>query len=120
MRLAPSLRRLGEALVSCYLLEEAGEVTVIDAGVPACYSDLSVELAAMGRTVEDVRGPRPDAWPRRPHRLRGAPSCRMDPMAAAMGARFDRTETLAQGGQRCDFRFSRGEPVHVQPEFQYV
>ena len=55
MRLAPSLHRLGEAIVSCYLLEEAGEVTVIDAGVPAYYSDLSAELAAMGRTIEDVR-----------------------------------------------------------------
>ena len=31
MRLTPSLHRLGEAIVSCYLLEEAGEVTVIDA-----------------------------------------------------------------------------------------
>ena len=37
MRVAPSLHRLGEAIVSCYLLEEAGEVTVIDAGVPAYY-----------------------------------------------------------------------------------
>ena len=55
MRLAPSLHRLGEAIVSCYLLEEAGEVTIIDAGVPAYYADLTAELAAMGRTIEDVR-----------------------------------------------------------------
>jgi glyoxylase-like metal-dependent hydrolase (beta-lactamase superfamily II) len=55
MRLAPSLHRLGEPIVSCYLLEEAGEVTIIDAGVPAYYSDLAAELAAMGRTIEDVR-----------------------------------------------------------------
>ena len=55
MRLAPSLHRLGEAIVSCYLLEESGEVTIIDAGVPAYYADLSAELAAMGRTIEDVR-----------------------------------------------------------------
>ena len=55
MRLAPSLHRLGQAIVSCYLLEEAGEVTIIDAGVPAYYSDLTAELAAMGRTIEDVR-----------------------------------------------------------------
>ncbi len=55
MRLAPSLHRLGEAIVSCYLLEEAGEVTIIDAGVPAYYSELTAELAAMGRTIEDVR-----------------------------------------------------------------
>jgi hypothetical protein len=40
-----------------------------------------------------------------------------DPMSAAMGVRLDRTETIAQGGQRCDFRFSRREPVEVEPEF---
>jgi glyoxylase-like metal-dependent hydrolase (beta-lactamase superfamily II) len=55
MRLTPSLHRLGEAIVGCYLLEEAGEVTIIDAGVPAYYSDLAAELAAMGRRIEDVR-----------------------------------------------------------------
>ncbi len=54
MRLAPSLHRLGEAIVSCYLLKEAGDVAIIDAGVPAYYSDLTAELAAMGRTIEDV------------------------------------------------------------------
>ena len=55
MRLAPSLHRLGEEIVSCYLVEEAGAVTLIDAGVPAYYADLTAELAAMGRTIEDVR-----------------------------------------------------------------
>ena len=42
------------------------------------------------------------------------------PMLAAMGVRLDRTETLAQGGQRCDFRFSRREPADVEPEFLHV
>jgi glyoxylase-like metal-dependent hydrolase (beta-lactamase superfamily II) len=55
MRLAPSLHRLGEELVCCYLVEEAGAVTLIDAGVPAYFTDLTAELAAMGRTIEDVR-----------------------------------------------------------------
>jgi glyoxylase-like metal-dependent hydrolase (beta-lactamase superfamily II) len=55
MRLAPSLHRLGEEIVCCYLVEEAGEVTIIDAGVPAYYAELTTELAAMGRTIEDVR-----------------------------------------------------------------
>ena len=55
MRLSPSLHRLGEPIVGCYLLEEAGEVTIVDAGVPAYYGDLTAELAAMGRTIEDVR-----------------------------------------------------------------
>ena len=55
MRLAPSLHRLGEEIVGCYLVEEAGAVTIIDAGVPAYYADLTAELATMGRTIEDVR-----------------------------------------------------------------
>lgn len=55
MELTPSLHRLGEEIVSCYLVEEAGEVTLVDAGMPAYYSDLAAELAAMGRTVADIR-----------------------------------------------------------------
>ena len=42
------------------------------------------------------------------------------PMCAAMRLRLDRTETLAQGGRRCDFRMSRGQPVRVEPEFLHV
>jgi hypothetical protein len=41
-------------------------------------------------------------------------------MTAAMYVRLDRTETIAHGGQRCDFRFSRGKPVEVEPEFLHV
>ena len=54
MRLAPSLHRLGDDRVACYLIEEAGAVTIIDAGLPGYYSDLAAELAAMGRTIDDV------------------------------------------------------------------
>ena len=42
------------------------------------------------------------------------------PQFAAMHLRLDRTEPLAQGGQRCDFRIGRGEPVRVEPEFLHV
>jgi hypothetical protein len=42
------------------------------------------------------------------------------PAYAAMGVKLIRTETIAQGGQRCDFRFSRGRPVQVEPEFLRV
>ncbi len=55
MRLAPSLHRLGNGLVNAYLVEEAGLVTIIDAGVPGYWADLPAELAAMGRSLEDVR-----------------------------------------------------------------
>jgi glyoxylase-like metal-dependent hydrolase (beta-lactamase superfamily II) len=55
MQIAPSLHRLGGGLVNTYLLEEAGQVTIVDAGVPGYWTDLQAELAAMGRTLDDVR-----------------------------------------------------------------
>jgi glyoxylase-like metal-dependent hydrolase (beta-lactamase superfamily II) len=55
MQLAPSLHRVGTGLVNCYLVEEAGAVTIVDAGVAGQWSDVERELAAMGRTPEDVR-----------------------------------------------------------------
>ena len=56
MRIAPSLHRLGSGMVNAYLVEEAGAVTIVDAGVPGYWSELAAELDAMGRTIEDVRG----------------------------------------------------------------
>ncbi len=55
MQLAPSIHRLGNGLINAYLVEDAGLVTIIDAGLPGYWSDLSAELAAMGRTIDDVR-----------------------------------------------------------------
>src|SRR6187455_2363387 len=56
MELAPGIRRVGSnSLVNSYLLEEGGEVTIIDAGVPGLWGGLPAELAAMGRTLDDVR-----------------------------------------------------------------
>ncbi len=56
MRIAPSLHRIGRSsLINSYLIEEAGEVTIIDAGLSGYWNDLPAELAAMGRTIADVR-----------------------------------------------------------------
>ncbi len=56
MKIAPGIHRIGDrSIVNAYLLEDAGEVTIIDAGVPGYYRDVPDELAAMGRTVADVR-----------------------------------------------------------------
>ena len=53
---APGIHRIGaDSRVNAYLLEEAGEVTLIDAAMPGYYGDLPRELAAMGRTIDDVR-----------------------------------------------------------------
>jgi glyoxylase-like metal-dependent hydrolase (beta-lactamase superfamily II) len=53
MEIAPGIR--DEALVNSYLVEESGEVTIVDAGLAGLYRDLPDELASMGRSIEDVR-----------------------------------------------------------------
>ena len=55
MQLTPSIHRLGNGLINSYLIAESGEVTIIDAGVPGYWRDLPGELAAMGRSLDDVR-----------------------------------------------------------------
>ena len=55
MRIAPSLHRLGSDLVNSYLVEDGGQVTIIDAGLSGYWRHLPTELAAMGRTLDDVR-----------------------------------------------------------------
>jgi glyoxylase-like metal-dependent hydrolase (beta-lactamase superfamily II) len=57
MKIAPSLHRLGSSsLVNSYLVEDGGLVTIVDAGVSGLWKDLQVELAAMGRSLDDIRG----------------------------------------------------------------
>ena len=56
MRLAPSLHRIGSPLVAAYLVEDDRGVTVIDAGMPGYRGLLERELAAIGRSLDDVRG----------------------------------------------------------------
>jgi len=55
MEIAPGIRRLGPGLVNAYLLEDGGAVTIVDAGAPGYWGALPTELAAMGRTLDDVR-----------------------------------------------------------------
>ena len=56
MQLTPSLHRLGNSsLVNSYLVEDAGQVTVIDAGLPGLWKDLVAELDLMGRSLRDIR-----------------------------------------------------------------
>jgi glyoxylase-like metal-dependent hydrolase (beta-lactamase superfamily II) len=42
-------------MMNAYLLEEGREVTIVDTGAPAFWNDLPLELAAMGRSLADVR-----------------------------------------------------------------
>ena len=55
MQIATGIHRLGSGLVNSYLIDDGGGVTVIDAGLPGYWSDLLVELEAMGRSLADLR-----------------------------------------------------------------
>jgi glyoxylase-like metal-dependent hydrolase (beta-lactamase superfamily II) len=56
VKVAEGVHRLGsDSIVNSYLIDEGTEVTIVDAAVPGLYSDIPRELAAMGRTVADVR-----------------------------------------------------------------
>jgi glyoxylase-like metal-dependent hydrolase (beta-lactamase superfamily II) len=51
---APGVWRAGSPLVNRCLVEDAGKVTLIDAGVPGYWPQLDETLAAMGRAPGDV------------------------------------------------------------------
>jgi glyoxylase-like metal-dependent hydrolase (beta-lactamase superfamily II) len=56
MQIASGIHRIGDhSIINAYLIEEANEVTVVDAGIAGLYRDLPKELASMGRSIEDVR-----------------------------------------------------------------
>ena len=55
VEITPGIRRLGPGLVNSYLVEDRGAVTVVDCGAPGYWNALPAELAAMGRTLDDVR-----------------------------------------------------------------
>jgi glyoxylase-like metal-dependent hydrolase (beta-lactamase superfamily II) len=55
MEVGPGIHRIGnKSIINSYLVEEAGQVTIVDAGVSGLYRDLPRELASMGRTIADV------------------------------------------------------------------
>lgn len=57
MKVARGIHRVGaNSIVNSYLVDDGGEVTVIDAGAPGLWRHVPAELAAMGRSLEDVRG----------------------------------------------------------------
>ncbi len=56
MRLGPHLHRIGNDIVSVYLVDTDDGVTVVDAGLPGHWREFLAELTAMNRTVDDVRG----------------------------------------------------------------
>jgi glyoxylase-like metal-dependent hydrolase (beta-lactamase superfamily II) len=56
MQLAPNLHRIGNDIVAAYFVVTDDGVTIIDAGLAGHYTDLTKELATIGRSLDDVRG----------------------------------------------------------------
>jgi glyoxylase-like metal-dependent hydrolase (beta-lactamase superfamily II) len=55
VEVAPRVHRLGAELVNAYLVEDGGEVTIVDGGAPTYWGQLPAALSALGRTLDDVR-----------------------------------------------------------------
>ena len=51
----PGVHRLEHAYVNCYLLEEAGAVTIVDTAHPSTWPVILQALTALGHTPDDVR-----------------------------------------------------------------
>jgi glyoxylase-like metal-dependent hydrolase (beta-lactamase superfamily II) len=55
MRIASGLYRVGSDIVNTYLVVDEDGVTIIDAGLPGYWKPLQAELAAIGKSLDDVR-----------------------------------------------------------------
>jgi glyoxylase-like metal-dependent hydrolase (beta-lactamase superfamily II) len=53
-RITDDVHQLTHAGVNCYLLEEQGRVTLVDAALPRTWAPLLLALAAVGRRPEDI------------------------------------------------------------------
>ena len=53
--IADGIHRIGNGTINAYLIEDAGEITVVDAGVPGLWGRLVATLSELGRGPEDVR-----------------------------------------------------------------
>jgi glyoxylase-like metal-dependent hydrolase (beta-lactamase superfamily II) len=52
--ISPGVRRLGTDKVNWYLVEDAGKLTVVDAGVPGYWNQLEPALHGLGVAFDDV------------------------------------------------------------------
>lgn len=53
-RITDGVHQLTHGGVNCYLLEQAGRITVVDAALPRTWAPLMRALAAIGRRPEDI------------------------------------------------------------------
>jgi len=55
MQIGKGLHRVGSDIVNSYLIADQDGVTIIDAGLPGYWKPVQAELAAMGKSLSDVR-----------------------------------------------------------------
>ena len=55
MEIGRGLRRIGSDIVNSYLIVDGDDVTIVDAGLPGYWRLLEAELAAIGKTMDNVR-----------------------------------------------------------------
>lgn len=56
MELAPGLHRIGNDIVALHLIVAPEGITLVDAGLPGHWREFRAELAALGKSLADVRG----------------------------------------------------------------
>ena len=54
MQVATGVERIHEFVINCYLVEEAGSLTLVDAGIGATWDLLVAGLSGMGRSLADI------------------------------------------------------------------
>jgi len=54
VEIAPGVHGLGSEMVNWYLVEQAGKLTAVDAGLPGFKRHLEADLRVLGRTPRDV------------------------------------------------------------------
>ena len=73
MKIAPGIHRIGDnSMINAYLIEQAGEVTIIDAGVSGFYKGHRPGAGRDGPYARRRPGAGPHPRAHRPHRLRGS------------------------------------------------
>lgn len=53
-QVAPGVHRLGTSVVNLYLVEEAGRLTLVDAGLPSYFDDTLQAIEALGHDLHDI------------------------------------------------------------------
>ena len=54
MQVAPGVERINEFVINCYLVEEAGSLTLVDTGIAATWPLLVAGLERIGRSLGDI------------------------------------------------------------------